>query len=50
MRVPISISKTSFEKLREEMVKFIKKFLEEVHACDPEELACLNLDFFWIKK
>ena len=46
----ISLSKKDFELLREEMVQFIKKFLDTIHASPAEEIACLNLDFFWIKK
>lgn len=47
---PVSLSKTDFDHLREEMVGFIKKFLSTVHASPAEEIACFNLDFFWIKK
>ena len=47
---PISLSKKDFEHLREETILFIKNFLKSVHASPAEEIACLNLDFFWIKK
>lgn len=47
---PVSLAKEDFEKLREEMIIFIKKFLDTVHASPAEEIACLNLDFFWFKK
>lgn len=47
---PVSLSKNDFESLREEMVGFIKKFLAKVHESPAEEIACLNLDFFWIKR
>jgi hypothetical protein len=47
---PVSLSRNDFEKLREEMVSFIKRFLDTVHASPAEEIACMNLDFFWIKK
>lgn len=47
---PVSLSKKDFEKLREEMIVFIKNFLDTVHASPAEEIACMNLDFFWIKK
>jgi hypothetical protein len=36
-----------FMALREEIVVFIKKFLEKVHASPAEEIAYLKLDFFW---
>ena len=47
---PVSLSKKDFQKLREEMVEFIKHFLDTVHASPAEEVACLNLDFFWVQK
>lgn len=47
---PVSLSKDDFQQLREEMVGFIKTFLDRVHASPAEEIACFNLDFFWIKK
>ena len=47
---PVSLSKKDFEVLREEIVLFIKSFLKTVHNSPAEEVACLNLDFFWIKK
>lgn len=46
--VPVSLSQKDFEILREEMVQFIKRFLDRVHASPSEELACFNMDFFWI--
>ncbi len=46
----VSLSKKDFEKLREKMVGFLKDFLTVVHDSPAEEIACLNLDFFWIKK
>lgn len=47
---PISLSKNDFELLREETIKFIKNFLEVVHNSPAEEIGCLNIDLFWIKK
>lgn len=47
---PVSLSKKDFDFLREEMAAFIDKFLKKVHASPAEEIACFNLDFFWIKK
>lgn len=48
--VNVSLSEKDFESLREEMVDFIKKFLKQVHESPAEEIACLNLDWFWIRK
>lgn len=47
---PVSLSQKDFETLREEMIQFIQSFLRRVHDSPPEEVACFNLDFFWIKK
>ena len=46
----VSLSRSDFEILREEMVVFIRNFLDKVKASPAEEIACFNLDFFWIKK
>lgn len=46
----VSLSEREFNSLREEMVKFIKSFLDTVHASPAEEIACFNLDWFWIRK
>lgn len=46
----VSLSEKDFEVLREKMVVFIKSFLSTVHASPSEDIACLNLDWFWIKK
>jgi uncharacterized protein (TIGR02147 family) len=45
---PVSISKADFEKLREQMASFVQEFLKTAEASPAEELACFNLDFFWI--
>ena len=47
---PVSLSRKDFDLLREEMVGFIKKFLKRVHESPAEEIACFNLDFFWIRR
>lgn len=47
---PISISKSDFLLLREEIVKFLKKATKIVSDSPPEELACLNIDLFRIKE
>ena len=46
---PVSLSEEDFAALRESMVQFIKTFLAKVHASPSEEVACFNLDFFWVK-
>lgn len=47
---PVSLSKSDFNSLREEMLQFIKHFLGRVHPSPAEEIACFSLDWFWIKK
>lgn len=47
---PVSLSRQDFARLREEMLAFIKTFLARVHASPAEEVACLNLDFFWVRR
>lgn len=47
---PVSLSKEDFELLREKMLVFIGDFLKQVHASPAEEIACFNMDFFWIRK
>lgn len=44
----ISLSKKDFQKLREEMVRFIQEFQKTVKDSPAEDLAQFNLDFFWI--
>ncbi|MGZ3695024.1 MAG: DUF4423 domain-containing protein, partial [Bdellovibrionota bacterium] len=46
---PVSLSKKDFQELREEMVAFVQKFLDKVHASPAEEVACFNMDFFWVE-
>jgi len=47
---PISISKQDFEKVREQIVMFLKGFSKVVKDSPAEEIACLNIDLFWIQK
>lgn len=48
--VNVSLSDKDFHYLREEMVDFIKKFLARIHPSPAEEIACLNIDWFRIRK
>ncbi len=47
---PMSISKKDFEKIREDLMKQISKMSAVIKESTAEEVACLNVDFFWIKK
>lgn len=46
----ISVSKDDFSRLREEMVQFIKRFVDTVQKSEAEEIATFQMDFLWIKK
>jgi hypothetical protein len=47
---PMSISKEDFEKIREDLLKQISKMSTVIKDSPAEEIATLNIDFFWIKK
>ncbi len=47
---PMSIAKADFGKLREELADFLKRMSGTIKDSPAEELACLNIDFFWIEK
>ena len=47
--VNVSLSREDFALLREQAVTFIQKFIKTVHASPADEIACMNLDFFWIR-
>jgi uncharacterized protein (TIGR02147 family) len=46
---PISLSKKDFDIIREDLVQMIQKLLERVKASPAEEVACINIDFFWLR-
>ncbi|MFZ4405264.1 MAG: TIGR02147 family protein [Pseudobdellovibrionaceae bacterium] len=47
---PFSLSKTDFAKIRENLLQMISQTLKTVKASPAEDLACLNIDFFWLEK
>ncbi len=47
---PLSISRKNFAQLREQIMELIKNASNLVTKSPAEDLACLNLDLFWIKK
>ena len=47
---PMSISKKDFTKIREDLLKQISKMSPIIQDSPAEEVACLNIDFFWVKK
>lgn len=48
--INVAVSQEDFIALREEMVKFIKTFLARAYPSPSEEIACFNMDWFWIRK
>lgn len=49
MSAPMSLSREDFDRLREKMVGFVKEVFAEVKESKSEDVACFNLDFFWVK-
>lgn len=47
---PMSISKKDFLKVQNELMTMISKLSETIKESDAEEIACLNIDFFRIRK
>lgn len=45
---PISVSAEDFSKIREEIRDFLQKFSKDVKDSPAEDVACLNIDFFWV--
>lgn len=44
--IPCTISKKDKDLLREEITKFVVEFVKRVGSSKPEQLACLNIDWF----
>lgn len=47
---PMSISKKDFLKIQNELMNMISKLSETIKESEAEEIACLNLDFFKIRR
>jgi len=45
---PMSLSKQDFELIREDLAELLKKISKVVKDSSAEEIACLNIDMFWI--
>jgi len=46
---PMSLSKKDFEKIREEFAQLLKKVSGIVKDSPAEDIACLNIDLFWLE-
>lgn len=47
---PFSIAKKDFSKIRAEFLELLNKVSATVKETDPEDVACLNVDLFWIDR
>ncbi|OQW47297.1 MAG: hypothetical protein A4S09_16005 [Proteobacteria bacterium SG_bin7] len=47
---PLSISRRDFSSVREKIAQFIKSLSEIVKASEAEDIATINIDWFWVKK
>lgn len=47
---PVSISKEDFQAVRELLIEVISKSLDKVKQSDPTDVACLLVDWYWLKK
>jgi len=46
---PFSIHRSDFAILREEFLAVIQKLYAQVEKTDPQDVACVNIDLFWVK-
>jgi uncharacterized protein (TIGR02147 family) len=46
---PISVSRKDFDKIRESLAHILKEVSQTVKDSPAEDIACLNIDFFWIE-
>ncbi|MFN3697715.1 MAG: TIGR02147 family protein [Pseudobdellovibrio sp.] len=46
---PVSISNADFQVVRELLVEVISKSMSKVKASSPDDVACLLIDWFWLK-
>jgi uncharacterized protein (TIGR02147 family) len=47
---PFSVSKVDFEKIRSEIAELLEKFSKTIKETNAEDVACLNIDLFWLEK
>ena len=45
----LSLSREDFHKLREQLAQFVTKTSEVMKETTPEDVVCLNIDFFMVK-
>jgi hypothetical protein len=49
MSFPMAINQKLFSKYSAEFMAQISKLTRDLKEEDADEIACLNIDFFWIK-
>jgi uncharacterized protein (TIGR02147 family) len=47
---PLTISRADFAHIREELTHMIQSVSERVKHTSPEDIACLNIDWIWLRK
>jgi uncharacterized protein (TIGR02147 family) len=47
---PISLSKADFKKIRGRLADVIKEVTDQAIKSQAEDIACVNIDFFWIRR
>ena len=47
---PMSLSLSDFKKLRLRLAEVVKEVTDVAILSEAEDMACFNLDFFWIRK
>jgi len=47
---PVSLSREDFVKIRESLAGLLKSISQTVKDSPEEDIACLNIDFFWIER
>jgi uncharacterized protein (TIGR02147 family) len=45
----LSVSRADFARLRETLADFVKMTSRVIRETDPDEVACVNLDLFWVR-
>jgi uncharacterized protein (TIGR02147 family) len=45
----ISLSRADFSRLRETLSEFVKTISHVIKETEPEDVACVNLDLFWVR-
>ena len=47
---PLTIGRSDFKQVKEEITQLIRSVSKRVKETTPEDIACLNVDWFWLKK